>query len=570
MTCCESAEVSSATSIAPNGGLSVRERRALMALLLLFVALLFLELPGSWLLEPDEARYAEVPREMLASHDYVTPQLNDAHYFEKPPLLYWANALSMRVFGLNAYAARLPTRLAALGTAAIVLVELETPALPGWGLWAALILLSAPLSFILGRYNLTDGILTCAMTGAFFALRRFLAARERGARAAGALAALGACVALAVLAKGLIGIVFPGLVLLIWAGITGRWRRVGDALWSPAPIVFLVLAVPWFVLVQRAAPAFDSIFFVREHFSRFATSEAKRAGPIYYFVAAFIAGFVPWTFVTPRSVRQVVDAWRARAAAHADELFFAIWFLVILVFFSVSRSKLLPYILPAFPAAAALVARAILTRPLGLRRPLMIHAIIVTIVAAGGVAYGAASGELRRYDATWLAALGAALLVAGAWIGVALARTKGRVAMFPAALGWGGLYLAIILAMPRVADDMSAHNLALVAARTPDARIVSYRCYPQEFPWVLRHPIVVADYVDELGSDGLRPPEYYWSREEFWKRWNSGEHIVVVMKRRARSEFQGSNATGTPLATNRKYVVLANFPATVASPNPAR
>ncbi len=569
-TSCEFAEVSPATSIAPNGGFTVRERRALIALLLVFVALLFVELPGSWLIEPDEARYAEIPREMLATHDYVTPQLNDAHYFEKPPLLYWANALSMRVFGLNAYAARLPTRLAALGTAAIVLVELETPALPGWGLWAALILLSAPLSFILGRYNLTDGILACAMTGAFFALRRFLSARERGAGAAGALAALGACVGLAVLAKGLIGIVFPGLVLLIWAGVTGRWRRVGEALWSPAPVVFLVVAVPWFVLVQRAAPAFDSIFFVREHFSRFATGEAKRAGPVYYFVGAFIAGFVPWTFVTPRSVRQIVGSWRARAAAHAGELFFAIWFCVIVVFFSVSRSKLLPYILPAFPAAAALVARAILTRPEGTRRPLVAHAIVVTLVALGGMGYGIASGELRHYDVTWLAALGAVLLVAGAWTGVALARTEGRRALFPAALGWGGLYLAIILAMPRVADDLSGHNLALVAARTPDARVVSYRCYPQGFPWVLRHPIVVADYVDELGSDGVRPGEYYWSRDEFWKRWNSGEHLVVVIKRRARAEFDGSNARGTPLAANRRYVVLANFPATVASPNPAR
>ena len=546
------------------------ERRALIALVLVFVALLFAELPGSWLMEPDEARYAEVPREMLATQDYVTPRLNDAHYFEKPPLLYWANALSMRAFGLDAYAARLPTRLAALGTAAVVAFELETPALPGWGLWAALILLSAPLSFVLGRYNVTDGLLTCAMTGAFFALRRFLAARERGARAPGALAALGACAALAVLTKGLIGIVFPGLVLLIWAGVTGRWRRVAEALWSPAPLVFLVVAVPWFVLVERAAPGFAGIFFVREHFSRFATGEAKRAGPIYYFVAAFIAGFVPWTFVAPRSVRQIAVSWRARAAAHADDLFFAIWFCVILVFFSVSRSKLLPYILPAFPAAAALVARALLTRTESVRRPLIVHAVIVTIVSLAGVGYGIASGELRRYDVSWLAALGAGLLVAGAWIGVARARTHGRRALFPAALGWGGLYLAIILALPHVADDLSAHNLALVAARTPDARVVSYRCYPQEFPWVLRHPIVVADYVDELGSDGIRPPDHYWSRDEFWKRWNSGEHLVVVVKARARAEFAGSNANGTPLAANRKYVVLANFPAAVASPHPAR
>lgn len=554
----------------PNGAAARGERRVLLVLLLVFAALLMLELPGSWLIEPDEARYAEVPREMLASHDFVTPELNGAHYFEKPPLLYWANALSMRAFGLTAYAARLPTRLAALGTAALLVVELETPELAGWGLWAALIFLSAPLSFVLGRYNLTDGMLTLALTGAFFALRRFLAARERGARGTGALAALGACVALAMLAKGLIGIVFPGLVLLVWAAVTGRWRRVGEALRSPAPIVFLVLAAPWFVLVQHANPAFASIFFVREHFARFATGEARRAGPIYYFVAAFIAGFVPWTFVTPRSVRRTVDAWRARAAARPDELFFAIWFCVVLVFFSLSRSKLLPYILPAFPAAAALVARAVLTRTESLRRALVVHAVTVTIVAIGGLAYGVASGELRRYHAVAFAALGAVLLVAGAWTGVALARARGRRALLPAALGWGGVYLAIILALPQFADDLSAHNLALIAARTTGAEVVSYRCYPQEFPWVLRHPIAVADYVAELGSDGVRAPELYWSRAEFWKRWNSPEHLVVVIKRRARAEFDASPAPGTSLGANRKYVVLANFPARDVSPSPTR
>lgn len=554
----------------PNGGLPVTERRALIALALVFVALMFFELPGSWLVEPDEARYAEVPREMLASQDYVTPYLNGAHYFEKPPLLYWVNAASMRVFGVTAYAARLPTRLAAVGTAAMLALELDTPAVPGWGLWAALMLLAAPLSFVLGRYNLTDGVLTCAMTGAFLALRRFLIARERGARARGSLAALGGCVALAVLAKGLIGIAFPGLVLVIWAGVTGRWRRIGEALWSPAPVVFLLIAVPWFVLVERANPGFASIFFIREHIARFATGEAKRAGPVYYFVAIFLVGFVPWIFIAPRTVRQVADAWRARAAASADDLLFAIWFVVILVFFSVSRSKLLPYILPAFPAAAALAARALLTRTDSLKRALLAHAIVVTLVAIGGLAFGAASGELDRYRVLPLAVLGTALLVAGAWTAVALARTRGRRAMFPTALGWAGLYLAIILAMPRMANDLSAHDLALTAARADNALVVSYRCYPQEFPWVLEHPIAVADYIDELGSDGARPASLYWSRDEFWKRWNSGEHLVVVIKRHARAEFDASRTHGTPLGANRKYVVLANFEIAAANPSTTR
>src|SRR6185437_3929943 len=160
------------------------ERRILAALILLFSLLLFFELPGSWLIEPDEARYAEIPREMLATRDFVTPRLDSAHYFEKPPLLYWANAASIAVLGQSAFAARLPTRLAGLAT---------------------------------------DAVLTFGMTLAFLALRSFLMRREAGKGATGVLALLGCGVALATLAKGLIGIVLPGLVFLIWMALTGRW-----------------------------------------------------------------------------------------------------------------------------------------------------------------------------------------------------------------------------------------------------------------------------------------------------------------------------------------------------------
>lgn len=549
------------------------ERRALLALCILFAALLFVELPGSWLIGPDEARYAEIPREMLATGDFVTPRLDGAHYFEKPPLLYWLNAASIAAFGENAFAARLPTRLAALGTAALVAVELDAAGLPNLGLWAALILLSAPLSWALGRYNLTDGVLTFALTGAFLALRRILLTRDGEAPARGALVVLGAAAALAVLTKGLIGVVLPALVALAWMTATGRWRRLGEILWSPAPLVFLAVAGPWFVLVQHANPAFARIFFVREHLARFATGEAHRSGPALYFVGAFLVGFLPWTVAVPRAAAGLRDVWRARAREHADTLFFVLWFAVILVFFSISRSKLLPYILPALPAAAVLAARALANAGSAWTRALVAHAVLVTAVIAGGLAYGLSSGELRSYGLVALAVGGGVLMVAGAWIAVARAPAHGRRAFAPAALGWAAFYLALIVAVPRVSGDLSAHGLAIAAGRAAGAgsgaTVVSYRCYPQEFPWVLRHPIAVADYVDELGSDGVRSPALFWSRDEFWRRWRSGEPMVVVVKRRARAEFAaaGAGEPATALAANRTYVVLANF--TGAAPRAA-
>lgn len=546
------------------------ERRALWALLLFFTLLVFLELPGSRLLEPDEARYAEIPREMLARGDFITPELNGAHYFEKPPLLYWANAASIALLGQTAFAARLPVRIAAIGTAVALIVALESAALPGWGLWAALIFLSCPLGWVLSRYNLTDGVLTFALTVSFLALRRFLQRREAGERATGALALLGAGVAMATLAKGLIGIVFPGGVFLLWIAIVGRWRRLRELLLSPAPVVFLLLAVPWFVLVSRANPAFAEIFFVREHFARFATPEAGRPGPIYYFVAAFIAGFLPWTFVSGRAIEPVREAWRERMRGYEDELFFVLWFLLILVFFSLSHSKLLPYILPAFPAAAALVARGILTAKRDVRRAVVANAVLVTLLVLGGLTYAVAADELARYGITGLTLLGGALMLAGAWAAVVAAPRAGRRALLIAAAGWGGLYLALALALPHVSEDLSGHDLAVAAERAEasgHATIVSYRVYPQIVPWVVGHPIAVADHVGELGSDGIRPASLYWSDDEFWRRWRSGEHLVVFIKRRTLARFAREAGAPTALAANRRYVVVANF-APGGSPRP--
>jgi 4-amino-4-deoxy-L-arabinose transferase-like glycosyltransferase len=543
-------------------------RRGLLLLLGLFTLLLFVERAGSWLAEPDEARYAEIPREMLASGDFVTPTLNGVHYFEKPPLLYWANAASMTLFGQNAYAARLPTRLAAVGTAAVLVVGLWSPALPTWGLWAALVFLSAPLSFVLGRYNITDGVLTFCLTLSFFALRGFLRRREEGRGARGALALLGLAVALAMLAKGLIAIVFPGLVFLLWVAITGQWRRVGELLVSPAPVVFAVVAAPWFILMERANPGFSNFFFIHEHFARFATPEAGRGGPIYYFVLAFIAGFLPWTVLFAPSLGAVRSLRRDRFAAYRDELFFALWFSVIFVFFSLSHSKLLPYILPAFPAAAALVgkyiARSSLTR---IRAPLAIHAVVMTVVVAGGLIYGVHAGVLGRYQVSGFAVLGGALLLLGAWGAVRLARRSGHAALLAAAAGWGGFYLALILALPHVSEDLSGHNLAVIAQRAHAQRVVSYKWYAQIFPWVLETPIVVADYTGELGSDGEHPPELFWSRKEFWRRWASPEHLVVVVRKRNLPEFRQPGRVGAhTLGENQTYIVLSNFTPTLRAP----
>jgi hypothetical protein len=121
----------------------------------------------------------------------------------------------------------------------------------------------------------------------------------------------------------------------------------------------------------------------------------------------------------------------------------------------------------------------------------------------------------------------------------------------------------VIFALPHLSSDLSSHDLALAAARVPDARIVAYRTYPQSFAWVLRRPIVVAAYTGELGSDGVRPPERYWSGAELWRRWRAGERLVLVARRRSLHEIADSAGTMPgAIAQNRKYVVVTNVPGT--------
>ena len=539
-----------------------RGRQVLLAFIALFAALLFLELSGSWLCDPDESRYAEIPREMLAARDAVTPLLNGSHYFEKPPLLYWAGAASEALFGRTPFASRLPVRLAALGTAGLLAAGLETAAAPDWGLWAALLVLSAPLSFVLGRFSLTDGLLAFTLTASFMSLRGFLRAREERRPAGAWAAASGASIALAVLTKGLIGIVFPGLVFLLWIGLLGRWRRLTEFLLSSAPWVFLALAAPWFILVERANPGFGRIFFIREHFQRFATNEAHRGGPFYFMAAAFFLGFLPWTGPFLRGLAPLARRSRAGLLEHADELFFALWALVIVLFFSVSKSKLTPYVLPAFPAAAALAARVLASPPSDepwRRRWLLFTALFWTAAAAGGLAYGFSKGELARYGLELHAFAGAACVTAGSWAAWALSRGRGGSAWLASASGLAGLYLCAALAYPRIAGDLSAHDLAAAAAGMEDRTVVGYRTFSYNLPWELGRAVPVSEYRDELASDGLIDTRLFWSGGEFWRRWNSGEKLAVLVRKADLGEFgrEGVRPPATA-AQNRTYALITN------------
>ena len=541
------------------------ERRLLLAMLAVVALLLFLELPGSWLGEPDEGRYAEIPREMLATGNWMVPKLNGVDYFEKPPLTYWANAASMALLGRNPFAVRLPERLAILGTALLMIGSLRRRFGERVALLSALVFLSAPMVFSLGRLALTDGMLTFTMAITLLALHRFLLEREEGGRGAAAAALAGAGVGLSLLAKGLIGVVLPGGAFLLWCLLRRRPRRIFEIVLSWAPVTALLLAAPYFLAVDRAAPGFSKFFWIHEHFARYATPEASRPGPIYYFAATLLVGMLPWTFFTSRLGRRLWFSRRLAKSPDPSDLWWAAWVTVILVFFSLSHSKLIPYVLPACPAAAVLFARLIdghvKAGEKSLFRPLALHALFWTAVGPAALWLLSKQGDLERYGLSAIAAGGVAGLVLSAWIGAAVSKRRPMAGLAAVVAGWCIFYAAAIVAFPRLAADQSSHDLAVAAKKAAgsDAEVVCYHAYLQGFPWDLERRVRIFGWKGELAFGSARGDQAAWfpAREDFWREWDSPKKMVALLRKKDRPDMYGHRAE--LVAQNRKYFVVRNF-----------
>lgn len=322
-------------------------------------ALLFLALAAAYafrmghraLWDPDEGRYAEIAREMAATGDWLTPRLNGVVYLEKPPLLYWVSAASFKLMGReDRWAARLPLALAALLTCALLAWTARRRLGEEAAFWAAAAYGSCLYAFLLSDVLITDGLLTLGVATAFAALDW---GRDegwgQGRKGWGPPLLLGLGLGIGVLAKGPVGAVLPclglGLECLLARGL-GPVREIRRPI--PALLTALAVALPWFVLEERAVPGFLHFFIVDQHLLRYATDEARRQGPFWMFAVIALGGWFPWWGALWDGIRQ---GWGDPGAGSFLRRSLA-WAAAIVLFFSFSRSKLPPYVWPAFPLLA--------------------------------------------------------------------------------------------------------------------------------------------------------------------------------------------------------------------------
>ena len=549
--------------------------------ILALLAAIFL---ASWLLpsitrtlvRPDEGRYTEIAREMAATRDYVTPRLNGLKYFEKPPMQYWATALAISAFGQNDFTARWwPLFCGFLGLA---LVWSTVRAIAGRDLaWVSTGLLGSMIYyFVIAHINTVDMSLTAFMTLTMVGLIRGFGIEGQSAKATRYwMIAAWAGAALAFLSKGLIGIVLPGAIFVLYLLASRQWRLLARMEWIWGPITFALIALPWPILVQAKNPEWAHFFFIYEHFERFSNTEHGRTGVLYYFVPLLIVGLLPWTpaafGLIRRNARDAIATTYAKCQINVP-LFLATWCAFMFVFFSVSQSKLPSYLLPTVPAFAMLLAPLMLSVvDRSFNRGLIAVAIIpVGLVIAASVraqfetdAYTV--GMIDEYALYFL--LGAGLFTAAivaAWRlnqksrridAIVVAAALATAANSALAIGYGALSASTS------SQQLVVDFLAAEPQYRQDDVFFSIGMYEQTLPAYLKRTVTLVDYLDEMGLGAwFEPDKVRFNFEDFAEQWDAVDRAYAVTDydQLPRMDFAGLDYR--VVATDLRRAIIAKHP----------
>lgn len=536
-----------------------------------FAAVLLGVLRARTLVPPDEGRYAEMAREMFASGDWVTTRLNGIKYFEKPPLQTWMNALTFEIFGLGEWQARLWTGLC--GLLGVGLTGYAGMRVFGQrvGFYAGLVLASSLYWVICSQVNSVDMSLSSMMTVALCAL---LVAQRDDATPSEQRNWMLVCwagMALSVLAKGLIGLVLPGGVLVLYTLFARDWK-----IWTRLHLVkglllFFLIAAPWFVLVGLKNPEQPHFFFIHEHFDRFLKKEHHREAAWWIFFALLAIGSVPWVGVLVQSL--ILGARREEGAARfKPRLMLLVWTAFIILFFTKSNSKLPGYIVPVFPAVALLVAIYLDT---GTRRGRMLTAGLTALLGAGLLGFvpfmlrlARHPGEHALYAAyqPWVLAAGLVLLIGGL-LAMLYTRQMQRdlTVLVLAIAGFAGTEL-LLTGFEPIGQVRAGTNLlpALKAAGAdnPATRVYSVNIYEQSLTFYLKRTVTLVDYWDEFTFGLEQQPELSIPTvPAFVERWRAdaaaGLKSVAITRPEIAAELKRQGVPLRVVAEDARRTVIA-------------
>jgi 4-amino-4-deoxy-L-arabinose transferase-like glycosyltransferase len=551
-----------------------KNKTFLWILFFAFAAVLLWTLGVRTLVPSDEGRYAEMAREMAASGDWITTRLNGIKYFEKPPLQTWMNALTFSVFGLGDWQARLWTGLCAIF--GVVLTGFAGTRVFGAriGFYAALVLGSMLYWVLGGQVNSLDmgvsGMMTLSLCALLVAQRDQASPAERR----NWMLACWAGMALSMLAKGLIGVVLPGGVLVVYMVCARDWKIWTRLHLGKGLLLFFAIAAPWFVLVGLKNPEQPHFFFIHEHFERFMLKEHHREGPWYEFFVLLAIGSMPWLGVLAQSLiqgaRRKADV---PATTFRPRLLLLVWVLFILLFFTKSNSKLPGYILPVFPAVALLVANYL---EAGTRRSRMLTGFLTALLGVVLLAlvpnmlkFANHAGEDKLYAAyqPWVLASGIVFLIGGGFA-ILYARLQRRdlTVVTLAVAGFLGAILLVAgfepIGQVRAGADLLG-ALRQAGASNPAVKVYSVGLYEQSLTFYLRRPVVLVDYRDEFDFGLQQEPQLAIAAQaDFLARWRAdaaaGVHDVAIVRPEIAAAYKQQGVPLRVVAGDTRRTIIVN------------
>ncbi|KKB62139.1 4-amino-4-deoxy-L-arabinose transferase [Robbsia andropogonis] len=542
-------------------------RGAVLMLLIALVLIWFVPLGMRHLIPTDEGRYAEMAREMFVTGDWITPRYNGYKYFEKPPLQTWANALTFALFGIGEWQARFYTALT--GFAGIVVVGYTGArlfgALAGWS--AAVVMVATPYWYLMGHFNALDMGLSFWMTVTLCAL--LLAQRDTLTRAGrrGWMWLSWGGMAMAMLSKGLIGIMIPGAVLIVYMVVARDWRIFLRIHLPSGLLVFVIICAPWFYLVQRDNPEFFHFFFVVQQFQRYLTPEQNRPGPLYYFVPVLMVGMLPWLTLLPASVRDVFRAPR-EANRFSPTLMLLVWAVFIFAFFSASHSKLPSYVLPVAPALALLLGRVLPTlSPRGWRRHMIFYVVVLVIGLVAAGVYLRTMGSDDTPNALYVAytnwvwvAIGCGLVgTIGAWL---LSRRSMTASVLSFVAGWCVLVTVAgtgheVFGRLRSGVLLAPAVKAALASLPADTPFYSVHKLDHTFPFYIGHTMIMVRDADELAFGVAQEPSKWVPTDAaFTARWYHDAHALALMPPDVYASFKAAHLPMKVIAQDPWRVIV--------------
>jgi 4-amino-4-deoxy-L-arabinose transferase-like glycosyltransferase len=490
-------------------------------LVFLAVPLFFVKLGGAGLVDPDEPYYAVPALEMLKSGTWWIPVLHGQPWLDKPILFYWIVLGAFKTFGVSEWAARLGSALAGLGGA----VAVATLSPRGWRrggahVLAAVILATSLEYAFLSRSAVTDMTLTLFLTLGFLAVARYLESGGLGAATWG-----GAAFGLATLTKGPVGVLVPAVALLGYGLSTRRRELLGPKAIAAAACGFAATAVPWYAYMFAAhRELVVNVFLGKENLGRFVNPEHRQL-PLFYAIV-LAAGLLPWSVALPpallRAIRDLLHG-ADRPGTSPGPVFALAWFAAVLGVFSLSASKLLTYILPAFPAAAFLIAdywcHALAPRPAGERAP-QGPLLVAWTGAAITIAIAAAILLFRRdgrFADSGSVLYGLAIALTAAAIAAVAAVRAGRLARFvgvqaAAAVAVVLVAVVVVVGSPGFEASSSTRTFVerLVAGGLADQVAGAYQVHALSLDFYLGRTLVHENDADGLAVRVQKDPGRLW------------------------------------------------------------